>query len=186
MENSIKDKGNSILIFVSQISNTLFSCGCSSSRTAFLKFRRVERHPYRQDCMHKKLHAHAIFVQIACACNWACNFWGHAIGHAIFEGMQSCQYGRLSTRLDSRNAVLGDERPQLTKSRLVFEIKIRMEIPLYFFEFSIINWKMLAFHGKLSKIQNSFFLESILLSPDKICFAFFNFNIFNFLEHPNV
>ena len=63
----------------------------------------------------------------------------HAIGHAIFEGMQSCQYGRLSTCLDSRNAVLGDERPQLTKSRLIFEIKIRMEIPLYFFEFSIIN-----------------------------------------------
>ena len=32
--------------------------------------------------------------------------------HAIFEEMQLCQYGCLSTRLDFRNAVLGDEDPQ--------------------------------------------------------------------------
>ena len=63
----------------------------------------------------------------------------HPIVHAICEGMQSCQYGHLSTRLDSMNAFLGDERPQLKKTPFIFEIKIRMEFPLYFFEFSIIK-----------------------------------------------
>ena len=37
----------------------------------------------------------------------------HAAVHAIFEEMQLCQYGCLSTRLDFRNAVLGDEDPQI-------------------------------------------------------------------------
>ena len=59
-----------------------------------------------------------------------------------------------------------------------------MEFPLSFFEFSILNLKVSAFRGKLSKTQNSFFLESILLISNKACFAFFNFTIFIFLEHP--
>ena len=32
--------------------------------------------------------------------------------HAIFEELQLCQYGCLSTRLDFRNAFLGDEDPK--------------------------------------------------------------------------
>ena len=49
-------------------------------------------------CMHMqfmvKLHANAIML-------------------AIFEGMQFCLYRCLSTRLDLKNAVLGDETPKL-------------------------------------------------------------------------
>ena len=58
----------------------------------------------------------------------------HATVHAIFEEMQLCQYGCLSTRLDFRNAVLGDEDPELNKSIVFCVIKLRLDFPLYFFE----------------------------------------------------
>ena len=48
--------------------------GCSSPRTSFLKSRRVERHPYWQNCMLMKLHAHvtvhAIFFRNAMVSIW--------------------------------------------------------------------------------------------------------------------
>ena len=69
--------------------------------------------------LHAQLHAHAIWPKIACACNFLC--------------MQSCRYGCLSTRLNLRNAVLGDEQPQLNKVLLVCETKKIMEFPLSFF-----------------------------------------------------
>ena len=74
-----KYKGKFRPIFIFQKCIYLFVCECPSHRTAFLKFRRVERHPSWGNCMQRKLHAHAIFCQIACACNWACNFMKHAI-----------------------------------------------------------------------------------------------------------
>ena len=66
--------------------------------------------------MHMKLHAHAIW-------------------HANFEGIQLCQYGCLSTRLDLRNAVLGDEDPTLNKSIVFCAMKMRL-VSFVFFQTS--------------------------------------------------
>ena len=74
-----KYKGKFSPIFILQKCIYLFACECPSHRTAFLKFRRVEQHPSWGNCMQRKLHVHAFFCQITCACNWACNFIRHAI-----------------------------------------------------------------------------------------------------------
>ena len=73
-------KGNLYPIFFWQNSGYLYSPERSSLRTWFLKSRRVERHPYWQNCMPRKLHGrwtiHAIWskngmrMQIFCACNF--------------------------------------------------------------------------------------------------------------------
>ena len=56
----------------------------------------------------------------------------HATVHAIFEEMQFCQYGCLSTRLDFRNAFLRDEDTKKIKSIVFCEIKISLGFPLHF------------------------------------------------------
>ena len=96
-----------------------------------------------KNCMHnwmlmqygKKLHAHAIVCQIACAWNCACNFWVHA----IFGCMQLCQYGCRSTRLDFRNDVLGDEYPK-NDSIVYCTMKLRLDFLLYYFELPLYFW----------------------------------------------
>ena len=58
----------------------------------------------------------------------------HALMHAIIFVMQFCQYWCLSTRLDFRNTLLGDEDPKLNKSIVFYAMKIRLDFHLYFFE----------------------------------------------------
>ena len=110
------------IIFIMQNTIDLFNSGSSSPRTAFLKSRRVDRHPYWHNCICSK-----IACIVACACNLAKNCMR----------MQFCQYGCHSTRLDFRNAVLRDEDPELNKSIEFSTIKIRSDFPLYFLEFPL-------------------------------------------------
>ena len=88
---------------------------CSSPRTAFLNDTHIGTIAFLQ-----KYHAHAIWLKIAFTCNFIC--------------MQFCQYGCLSTRLHFRNAVLGDEDPEINKSLVFCAMKLRLDFPLYFFE----------------------------------------------------
>ena len=67
------------IICIMQNTIDLFNSGSSSPRTAFLKSRRVDWHPYWPICMNMNLHAHAIFAQIAYTCNCVCIFWRNAI-----------------------------------------------------------------------------------------------------------
>ena len=68
----------------------------------------------------------------------------HATLHAIFEEMQLCQYGCRSTRLDFRNAVLGDEDPPKNKSIVYCMMKLRLDFPLNFLKLPLYLLKRLA------------------------------------------
>ena len=78
------------------------------------------------------------------ACIWNCmrmqflaKLHAHATVHAIFEEMQLCQYGCLSTRLDFRNAFLWDEDPKKITSIIFSKLKIGLVFPLHFFKFPL-------------------------------------------------
>ena len=117
-----KYKGKNILIFMTKNTIDLILLVSSSPRMAFLKSTQVERHPYWHNCITSN-----IACTVACASNLAKNYMR----------MQFCQYGCHSTRLDFRNAVLGDEDPELNKSIVFCTIKIRLDFPLYFLEFPL-------------------------------------------------
>ena len=79
---------------------------------------------------------------------------------AIFCCMQFHQDGCLSTRLDFRNHVLGDERSGQNKKTLFLKKKNRLYFPLYFLKFPLYLQKWLA----LSEI--------VILGPETFCVAF--------------
>ena len=126
-----KYKGKSNLNFIAQNTSDLFIYGSSYLRPAFLRCRRVERHPYWQNCMHIKLYEHAIFDRIACTCNCACNFWWNAIVPIWvsfnLSGLQECCPRRWIPQKSPINCILRD--------------KDKIGFPFYFFKFNFLYTK---------------------------------------------
>ena len=101
---SKKYKGKSDLNFIKQNTIDLFNSWSSSPRTAFLKSRRVKRHPYWQNCM-----TNIIACRSACACNLTKNYmcmkkFTHAIISRLvsinLSGPQECN---LQSRFSFKN-----------------------------------------------------------------------------------
>ena len=99
----------------------------------------------------KKLHVHAIFCKITCACNWACNFMGHAI---------------LARWVSFNSSGLHECCPMswpLTSTYYIpfYELKIRLTFPLYFLKFPLYIQKGGALRGKCIYNPNHFFVGFI-------------------------
>ena len=73
--------------------------------------------------LHAQLHAHAIWQEIACTCNFLC--------------MQLPQDGCRPTRMSFRNAVLWDGHSQPDKYAHFCTILIRVNFPLYYLKFPL-------------------------------------------------
>ena len=119
---------------------------------------------------HIKLHAHAIWQEIACTCNFLC--------------MQLPQDGCRPTRMNFRNAVLWDGHSQPDKYAHFCTILIRVNFPLNYLKFPLYIQNSGALQEKCIYNPNSFFVGFIWSIHSYICIAIYKKRKFIFLEHP--
>ena len=135
----------------------------------------------------KDTHLEEIACKEICMCmQFLAKLHTHAIGHAIFHGMQFCQDGCPLTRLDFRNAVQRDESSQLNIWPPFCTIKIWLNFPLYFLKFPLYLQKAAALQEKCLYNPNFFFNDFVWSIHSYIFIAVDQMWKNVFLEHPTI